>query len=109
MEEVEIFTPTELKAESYKKLLSDFFKEVSDDLELLNAALKELRLEEMRRLAHKIKGTASSYSAVLLFTKAKQLEILVQDKAIIKLEIGLKELASAIERSLDYAKENFMN
>ena len=107
METGTIFLPTELPMESFKELLSEFFEEIEEDFELMRLIDLKNGEAEIRKFAHKIKGSASCYGAVLITEKAKILEESINANLIENIEQCISEVGESIRQSHEYAKLNF--
>ena len=103
MENIQVFSPTELSADSFKQLLPIFFEEITIDYQLLKEAFKAKNYDQMSRLVHKMKGSTASYSAALLLNKVKLLQDTIHSKNTDKLHNLLNELEKSIKYSYDYA------
>lgn len=102
-----VFTDTELTVDSYKALLPSFFEEIIADFEGLKAAFETNDPKGMKELAHKIKGTAASYSARLIHEKARLLQMELDSEHKTKLKNLVEALGVAIARSYEYARVEF--
>jgi HPt (histidine-containing phosphotransfer) domain-containing protein len=107
MNQIQIFSPSELSKESFKELLPDFFEEFNTDYKLLNEAFESNNAKILVGLAHKMKGTAASYSAVLIFNKAKILQEAIEREDTSHLTSKINDLGIAIQKSYNYAQHNF--
>ncbi len=108
MEKPVLFLKSELSAESFKELLPDFFLEVREDFSFIKTAATTKSIVEVRKKAHKIKGSAASYSAVFIAEKARILQESVDQEKYTDLNKLILELEKAIELSYQYAKEVFL-
>ncbi len=76
-----------------QRLLNNFVKHLGSDLASLKLAVEHTNLTEVARLAHKVKGTALSVSALGLARAAEILE-----SSVAKVEVtGLSEIVSRME------------
>ena len=107
MNNIQIFSPSEIGAVSFKQLLPKFFDGLSHDLEALSEAFKKKNREDIWNISHKIKGSAATYSAVLLFNKAKAMQEATYFESWDVLNVKLNELSDGITISRKYAAENF--
>ena len=103
METIQIFSPSELNETAFKELLPQLFEQLYFDYQIIKENFEVLNYFEIRRLTHKIKGTAASYSAPLLFTKSKSLQETLDSKNINIIEAKIKELGEAINISHSFA------
>ena len=102
------FSKTELSTESFKELLPIFFEEIFEDYSILKDEFVRGNLSEVRRFSHKIKGTASSYSAILLFSAAIELQKSLDSKRIDNLEAQIEYVGDVLNQTYDFAKENIL-
>lgn len=107
MNDISIFTSTELSANSFKELLPEFFEELYEDFEILELSVDKEDFSEIKRLAHKIKGSAASFAAQLISEKARMLQQSVNNKEIATTRVLFSELKECIALSYEYAKEKF--
>lgn len=107
MNHKELFAPSELSSESYKELLPYFFEELKEDFLLITKAFEDKNFIEIKRLAHKIKGCASSYSATFIAENAWQLENTLIINSTNNLEHRIDALNEAIDLSFNFAKKQF--
>ena len=107
MNDIQIFSPTELSKASFQHLLPEFFEEFTADYQLLKEAFETDNNCRLKRIAHKMKGSAASYSAVLLFKKAKVLQEAVGVENTDSLQFKITELGEGITHSYDYAVYHF--
>ncbi|MEW6515433.1 MAG: response regulator [candidate division FCPU426 bacterium] len=88
-----------------RELLQDFIRQMRDTLPKLQAAAQSERHDEVRQLAHTLKGTAANLSCEHVAANAQQLEELAKTRqGAAKLEAVLAELAVSgrrLERHLE--------
>lgn len=102
-----IFNSSELTEESFKKLLPFFFEEVIKDFEKMKLAFSSKEELELKQLAHKISGSALSYSAQLISARARIIENSVNLNRVDELEVEMIRLGQSISYSHWYAQEEF--
>lgn len=100
-----IFGEIPIRLDSFKKLLPDFFEEIQDDFNLLKQHFQQKDLTQIRLIAHKIKGSAASYSALLINTAAFHIQECIDLKQNDQLKEFVDALEQSIETSLQFAKE----
>ncbi|MFT6137528.1 MAG: HPt (histidine-containing phosphotransfer) domain-containing protein [Vicingaceae bacterium] len=102
-----IFSKTEISLESFKDLLPFFFEEIREDLKVLKQLDTFKDIEEIRSLAHKLKGSSACYAANLMSASAKALQDYVESNNTEQTEKLIKEFEKAMHITHDYAKEYF--
>ncbi len=102
-----IFLPIEISMESFQVLLPDFFEEIEEDFELMRLVDLNNGETEIQKIAHKIKGSAATYGAVLIAEKAKILEECIIANLKGNIERCVNEVGESIRLSHDYAVLNF--
>lgn len=107
MSEIPFFTSTELTKESFQELLPFFFEEMAEDSQVLKKYFLQKKYGEVRQLAHKIKGGASSYSAVAISEAARYLQEYMDAGKVEELETAILKLETSITDSLAFAKKEF--
>jgi HPt (histidine-containing phosphotransfer) domain-containing protein len=108
METSEYFGISQLSSQSFKELLPIFFNEIENDFKSLEESNKKGDELEIRQLAHKIKGTAATYSAKLIFEAAKNLQEALENNYTSDIASQIGELELAIESTNRYAKINLI-
>lgn len=107
LNDLPLFTETELSAESYQELLPDFFKEIIADFASIKLAQKQNNLQIIRQFAHKIKGSAACYNASLISEKAKITQDSIDHSSQADLIQIIDQLGDSIIQSHEYARQNF--
>jgi len=102
-----IFSETEISLESFKDLLPFFFEEISADFKVLKQLDIFKDIEEIRSLAHKLKGSSTCYAATLMSASAKALQEYVETDNTEETEKLIKKFEKAMHITHDYAKEHF--
>jgi len=102
----DVFINTELSEKSFLELVPDFILEIEEDLTSLLDYFHDKNLMEVRLTAHKIKGTASSYGAMLLSDSALEVQVAPDDLA--EMSVLIKKMTAATETTITFAKENFL-
>ena len=77
----------------FRKLLSQFYVDHSDDIRLINIALQQGDNDTAQRLAHTIKGVAATLGADELSLRAKNVEIAIKQKQLDKITQLMSQLA----------------
>lgn len=107
MTDLTIFIPTELTDESFQEFLPSLFEELQEDFGLIEGLNRSCDYMGVRRLAHKIKGSAACYGAVLISDKAKLLHEIVDSNKEQLIDQHILNLKQSIETSRKYAQKEF--
>jgi HPt (histidine-containing phosphotransfer) domain-containing protein len=102
-----IFSKTEISLESLKDLLPFFFEEIWEDFKVLKQLDTFKDIEEIRSLAHKLKGSSACYAANLMSANAKALQDYVESNNTEQTEKLINEFEKSIQITQEYAKEHF--
>jgi HPt (histidine-containing phosphotransfer) domain-containing protein len=105
--EVSYFGSTELKKETFRKILPYFFQELEEDLILIKQAQQEKKTQAIRLIAHKIKGTSINYSAIFINEKAINIIEQIDKENLGNLQNLIAELEAAIHQSQHFALDKF--
>ncbi|MDM8537496.1 response regulator [Desulfobacterales bacterium HSG17] len=92
----------------FRKLLMNFAKKWSDLPQKIYKALDRGNLEQVRILAHSLKGMAGNLSALELEKAAKELEILIRENNTKKL-IGIDTKVKNVEKALAKVLKSIKN
>ncbi len=100
---------TELSPEDASSLASDFLSDLASQLKAITAALDASSIDEARRQAHSLKGTASIFSLQALRAAAEQIETSAGEPNLVaarKALPGLRLAAASAENELRAALSN---
>ena len=96
--------PSHLPIDVYQKLLPIFLDEINADFKLLKNNHVANNWQEVKRLSHKINGSASSYGAIEVQKEAAIIEnsdeknIDLNRKAVSRMEIAIEKLNKYIQK-----------
>lgn len=102
-----LFIKSELNEESFNKLLPFFFEEIHEDFKAIQDAYQNNNIKKIRQLAHKIKGTSISYSAIKISDKAKNIQEDIDQTNTQNLNKSIQSLNHSIDESFAFAKIHF--
>lgn len=100
----EFFGLSPLSDKAFSELLPCFFEEIIDDFKKLKNYSEVEDWIQVRSCAHKIKGTAASYSAKLIFEAALNLQSALEENYTVDNSGLINKLELAINHSFNYAK-----
>lgn len=101
-----VFSKIGFSTDSLKEILPEFFEEVNEDVLSMMREYLRNNIEGVRKMAHKIKGTASSFRADLISKEAQLIEEYIDSDRNQGLDAMIASLEKAILVSRDYAKDS---
>ncbi len=85
------------KPERAARLINRFLEDVPQQLDLLEKAINQKEFEEIKKIAHGIKGSAANMGAILLANHAKQLENDCENEEDLKQFGGFEKIHSSYQ------------
>ncbi len=83
---------------SFEDIVEEFVGGLGQRLEAINEAMDNGNFEQVRVLAHQLKGSASGYGYPILTQKAAELERLAIAAEVEPINASIKELSSLVAR-----------
>jgi CheY-like chemotaxis protein len=87
--------------ELYTRLLTDFARREGDICKHIRAAWEDRQVDQVRKQAHMLKGTAGNLAATALHQAARNLESALKDKHFQDVEVRITQLQEAMSQTMD--------